>query len=93
MAIVYDFTPHCRAVLQQIRTAYARQQLTPLFQALRAIAANPLLPGSGLSYHDPTHPTDRLSRVPSALFSPSFLIFYRARDDGTVLFTNVWPPP
>ncbi|HJY82359.1 MAG TPA: type II toxin-antitoxin system RelE/ParE family toxin [Candidatus Binatia bacterium] len=93
MATGYDFTPHCRAVLQQIRTAYSRQQLAPLFQALRAIAANPLLPGSGLFHHDPTHSNDRLYRVPSALFSPAFIIFYRVTDDGIVLFINVWHPP
>jgi len=93
MAIVYAFTPHCRAVLQQIRAAYSRQQLAPLFQALRAIAANPLLPGSGLSHHDPAHPKDRLYRVPAALFSLQFVIFYRVTDDGRVLFTSVWPPP
>jgi hypothetical protein len=77
----------------QIRAAYSRQQLAPLFQVLRAIAANPLLPGSGLSHHDPAHPKDRLYRVPAALFSPQFVIFYRVTDDGRVLFTNVWPPP
>jgi hypothetical protein len=93
MATIYAFTPHCHAVLQQIRTTYPRRELTPLFQATRHLAVDPLLPGSGLSYHDPQYPEARFYRVPSSRSSSQFTIFYRVADDGIVIFTNVWSVP
>jgi hypothetical protein len=85
MAIVYGFTLHCQTALKQIRATCSRQDISLLFRALRAIATNPLLPGSGLSFHDPADPKARLYRV-----SAKFLIFYHMTDQGTVEFTDVW---
>jgi len=85
MAILYGLTLHCQSVLKRIRTVCPRQDVSLLFRALRAIAQNPLLPGSGLSFHDPADPKARLYRV-----SSKFLIFYHVTDQGVVEFTDVW---
>jgi hypothetical protein len=80
------FTNHCRSELAKIRAVYTRQEITKLFRAINAIERDPMLPGSGLSYHDPEDLNARMYRI------PPFIIFYSPKSQGVIEFTNVWHP-
>jgi hypothetical protein len=90
MANVYAFTPQCLTALKEIRATYPSSRTTLLFRAMRQIADNPRLPGSGLSYHDPQQPDARFYRVPPLNSPLKLTIFYRVTAPGIVEFTNVW---
>ena len=87
MAAPYRILPRCIAALRQIKAIHSRRDYNLLIRTLNRIAANPMLQGSGVSYHDPAHPDARFYRIPQL---PKFMVFHRIGDDGMVEFTDVW---